>query len=314
MNRTAVGLCVWLAISAWAAVGHAKKGGAGGGGGKAAPAAETAAPEGDDKAPAADDKAAAPPAAAAEKEEPIGDADSDEKPAEGEAAEAKPAPVTTASWKDIVVVPRKAFLKGGRLELAPFTGTSINDNLVRHYVFGVDLNYFLTDVFSVGLQGEYFVKALTEREDLIGLQYNRIPTLNHYLFGASLNFGYVPVYGKFAFLNKSIVHWEIYASAGVGWTRSEIIPRDPGNLAWTNDLLTPNAGLGSRFFLFDWLTVNFAVRDYFFADKFEANDRSRTQTVAEAKAAASTQFVQNVMFYAGVGMYLPTKFQYKSPR
>jgi outer membrane beta-barrel protein len=314
MNRTAVCLCVGLAISAWAAVGHAKKGGAGGGGGKAAPAAETAAAEGDDKAAAADDKSAAP-AAAAPADEPVGDDSADEKPAPGEnEPEAKPAPLTTESWKDIVVVPRKAFLKGGRLELAPFTGTSINDNLIRHYAFGVDLNYFLTDVFSVGVEGQYFVKALTEREELIGLQYNRTTTLNRYLFAAALNFGYVPVYGKFAFLNKSIVHWEIYASAGIGWTRSEIIPRDPGNLSWTNDLLTPNAGLGSRFFLFDWLTVNFAVRDYFFADKFESLSRSRTDTIAFAKAHADSQFVQNVMFYAGVGMYLPTKFTYKSPR
>ena len=79
------------------------------------------------------------------------------------------------SWADIVVLPRKAFLKGLRFELAPYTGTSLNDIMIRHYVFGVDLNFFLSDVLWVGLQGNYYIKALTERESLVGLQYNRIP-------------------------------------------------------------------------------------------------------------------------------------------
>jgi outer membrane beta-barrel protein len=229
---------------------------------------------------------------------------------------AKTKAATTLSWQDIVVVPRKAFLKGGRLELSPFTGVSVNDILVRHYAFGVDLNYFLTDVLWVGLQGQYFVKALTEREDLIGLQYNRIPTLNHYKYGGALNFGYVPVYGKFALFNRSIMHWEIYASAGIGITVSETIPRNPGTSPFTNQLLTPNVGIGSRFFLFNWLTVNFALRDYIMADKFEPLDDTvmNYPTPADAKAAAESALVNNVMLYAGVGIYLPTKFQYKTPR
>ena len=217
--------------------------------------------------------------------------------------------------QDIVVVPRKAFLKGGRLELAPFTGISINDNLIRHYAFGADINYFLSDVLWIGAQGEYFIKSFTEREDLIGLQYNRIPTLNRYLYGAAFNLGYVPVYGKFALVNKSIVAWEIYASGGVGWTRSQVIPRNPGDLGWNNDLLTANVALGTRFFLFDWMTVNFAFRDYIMADKFEPTNRNPDDSRwTWSRASAESKIVQNVMFYAGVGMYLPAKFQYKSPR
>lgn len=315
MKRTAVSLFVWCAISGWAAAGHAKRGG---GGAKAAPAAEAPA------ADSTDDKAAAPAAA----EKPAADAPAaDDTPTttesleddtkatkvdEGEAA--KPAKLSTASWQDIVVVPRKPFLKGGRLELAPFSGISVNDNLVRHYAFGADINFFLSDVFWIGVQGEYFIKSFTDREDLIGLQYNRIPTLNRYLYGAAFNLGYVPVYGKFALVNRTIVPWEIFASGGFGWTRSQVIPRNPGDLGWNNDLLTANVALGTRFFLFDWLTVNFTFRDYIMPDKFEPTDRMPGETVAALKARADSKLVQNVMFYAGIGMYLPAKFQYKSPR
>src|ERR1700704_604231 len=143
MKRAAVSLFVWCAISGWAAAGHAKRGGA-----KAAPpppAAEPAAAA-EKAAPAAAEKAGGDaPAAADEKEAAVNEAlEPDEgktgKVEEGE-GQAKQGQLTTAPWQDIVVAPRKPFLKGGRLEMAPFTGLSINDNLIRHYAFGADINF-----------------------------------------------------------------------------------------------------------------------------------------------------------------------------
>jgi outer membrane beta-barrel protein len=191
---------------------------------------------------------------------------------------------------------------------------SVNDLLIRHYTFGGEFNYFLSDAFWIGLQGQYFIKALTERQDLLGLQYNRIATLNRYLYAGALNFGYVPAYGKFTLFNRSILHWELYVSVGVGVTRTEIIPRNPSDQAFTTDALTVSPGLGSRFFLFDWLTVNIAIRDYIFPDKFESLTRPPGQVASQAKENATSAIVNNLMVYAGVGIYLPMGFQYKSPR
>lgn len=242
----------------------------------------------------------------------------------GEAAAVAPKASSTLTQQDVLVVPRKRFLKGGRFELAPFTGVSVNDILIQHYVFGLDLNYFLTDALSVGLQGNYYIKHLTDRESDIGLQYDRIPTLNRYLWSAALNFGYVPAYGKFALFNRSIVHWEIVASAGFGITQTEIIPRDVSLAAFQNLALTPNAGIGGRFFLFDWLTLNYMVRDYVILDKFEPLNRAKGNSAAgisamyvsaaDAKAHADSKLVNNVMFYLGLGFFLPTSFEYKTPR
>jgi outer membrane beta-barrel protein len=126
----------------------------------------------------------------------------------------------------------------------------------------------------------------------------------------------VPVYGKFALFNKQIMHWEIFVNGGLGVIVSEIIPRNPGDTSWKNTLFAPDAGLGARFFLFNWLTVNFMLRDYIFADKFEPADRAAHPewTTADAQNNASTALVNNIMFYAGVGLYLPAKFTYKTPR
>jgi outer membrane beta-barrel protein len=222
--------------------------------------------------------------------------------------------VQKKAWDDIVVVPRKAFLKGGRLELAPFTGVTLNDNLIRHYAFGADLNFFLTDVFSIGLEGQYFLKERSDREGLVGLQYNRVPTLNRYLYSGVLNFGYVPGYGKFTLFNKYIWHWDIFINGGVGVIWTEIIPRIAGLQTFQNMNITPDFGVGTRFFLNDWLTVSFSFKDYVFNDKFEPLDRKRGEDIEAVKERATSQFVNNVMFCASVGFYLPPSFSYRTPR
>ena len=132
-------------------------------------------------------------------------------------------------------------------------------------MFGVDINYFLTDAFWVGLQGQYFIKQLTDQDELVGLQYNRIPTLNRYLYGGALNFGYVPVVREVRSVQprRSCTGRSGRRLASAS-TFTEIIPRNPANAiaAFKNNALTPNVAIGGRFFLFDWLTVNFAFRDY----------------------------------------------------
>jgi outer membrane beta-barrel protein len=255
-------------------------------------------------APAADEPAGAPAAPAEPAATEPGTA------AAGEAA----AGTRRASYDDIVVVPRKAFLKSGRLEVAPFTGITLNDVLIHHYSFGGDLNFYLTDVFSIGLEGQYFVKEQSGRESLVGLQYNRVPSLNRYKYAAAFNFGYVPGYGKFTLFNKYIWHWDIFVAAGVGAIWTEIIPRIAGEQTFQSINITPDFGVGTRFFLNDWLTVSFSLRDYAFNDKYEPTDRMRGEPIENVKARAVSQFVNNIMFFASVGFYLPTSFQYRTPR
>lgn len=295
MKRLLTSLCTWLAVCASSGVAIAQE--------TPEPAPATPEPE---PAPAGEDEEQ--PGKKGESLQ-VEDAKPDKVEGEAEGPKRVKGPL---SWQDIVVVPRKAFLKNKRTELMPFTGVSINDLLIRHYAFGADFNFFLTDVLSVGVQGQYFIKTLTARENVIGLQFNRIPTLNRYMFAAALNFGYVPIYGKFALFNKHIFHWEIFASGGIGITRTEIIPRYPSDQTFTTDAITPNFALGGRFFMKDWLTINFAFRDYVFQDKFEPTSRMRGQDIADVKAAADTHTVNNVMLYLGIGIFLPTSFQYRT--
>jgi outer membrane beta-barrel protein len=221
------------------------------------------------------------------------------------------------SWEDIVVVPRKAFLKKSRVEIAPFAGITLNDPLIRHYSFGGDLNYYITDVLSIGLEGQYFIKELSERESLVGLQYYLVPTLNKLKYHYALAFGYVPGYGKFGLFNKWIVHWDLTVALGIGRIRTEIIPRAFGDKSFTNDNWVGHGGIGVRLFVLDWLTLSVTFRDYVYQDAFEFQGRTSDMSSADVKTNSQehqSQLVQNIMMFFSIGLYVPPSFTYRTPR
>jgi outer membrane beta-barrel protein len=255
----------------------------------------------------------------APEDKPAGDLAADMAAADAQAGVVKAGDVkrTPLSWKDILVVVRKPFLKARRAELYPFVGTTMNDNMVRHYTIGGELSYYLTDVLAVGVEGQYYVDSFREPFDLVARQARRLPTVNQYNWSAALNFHYVPVYGKFAIFDRRLVTWEVAFTAGIGAGQSEVIPRDTKLPGFSNLLIMPNLGANMRFFLAKWLTVNVGIRDYIFYDKFEPTDRvvgGMNATAAEAKDNADGALINNVMFQVGVSFWLPTSFEYTTFR
>lgn len=239
--------------------------------------------------------------------------------ADANTAVVKAGPVTRTplSWKDILVVVRKPFLKSRRTELFPYVGTTMNDNMVRHYSLGGELAYYLTDVLAIGVEGNYYIDGFREPFDLVARQARRLPTVNKLNWSAALNFHYVPVYGKFAILDRKLVTWEVAFTAGIGAGQSEVIPRDTKLPGFTNTLIMPNIGANMRFFLAKWLTLNVGVRDYIFYDKFEPTNRvvgGMNSTAEEAKSNADGALINNVMFQVGLSFWLPTSFEYTTFR
>lgn len=229
---------------------------------------------------------------------------------------AGPVTRTPISWKDILVVIRKPFLKLHRIELSPFVATTMNDNMIRHNTLGLQANYYLSDVFAVGVEGQYFTHQFREPFDLVGRQARRLPTVNEYNWSAAFNFHYVPVYGKFAVLDKHLLTWEVFFTAGAGVGQSSVIERDRTYPGFDNFLLQANVGLSMRFFLSKFLTVTMGFRDYIFLDQFEPANRSAMMnaTADQAKDNADSAFINNVMFQLGVSIWLPMSFEYTTFR
>ena len=134
MRRIAFGLCAWLLVAAPASVAVAQEDDEK----KAAPEEEKKAPEEEKKAPA---PAPSPTAAPA--------------PAPGAAPAAAAAASPGSGWSDIIVVPRKKVIKARRVELSPMYGVTINDPMIRHHQMGGQINYYLTDVLWLGVEGAY---------------------------------------------------------------------------------------------------------------------------------------------------------------
>lgn len=217
-------------------------------------------------------------------------------------------------YKDIVAMPRRPFLKRGRVELTPFVGSTINDTLIQHTALGIDATYFLTEVFGIGAQAVYYIDNVQDDEFLIRYHFERVPTLNRYVYSASGNFSYVPIYGKFSIVNKIITHYDVWVSGGVGITGSEVIPRDFSHEPFSSISLTFPIGIGARFFLTRWLAFQVSLRDYMMLDTFEAPGRNIVDA-EEAKAEQSeTRFINNVVASAGVSFYLPFGFEYSTYR
>jgi len=225
-------------------------------------------------------------------------------------------------WKDIKVVSRKLILKQRRVELnvSPF-GMTINDNLIRHWFIGGDINYFLSDAMSVGVSGQYYLPEITQRAYLMGLQQRVLPTLNKYHFTTTANFNYNWMYGKFALHNWFIQQFGGYVGAGVGMTMTSVIPRRAGDSSWNNynfTIMFPSIGI--RMFVFKWLTVNLGMKLYIMRDVFEASNRQADDAQGlppgyDPKSdAAAPRWIPNLVFNLGVSFFLPPSFEYTTFR
>lgn len=247
-----------------------------------------------------------------------GDLEADQAALGSDTPTLKGGPVTRTpiSWKDILVVIRKPFLKVRRIELLPFVATTMNDNMLRHYTAGAQLNYYITDVLAFGIEGQAYTSQAREPFDLIGRQARRLPTVNEYNWSFALNAHYVPVYGKFAILDKHLVTWEAFLTGGIGVAQSSVIERDVNYPGFSNFLIQPNIGASMRFFLTRALTVTLGFRDYIFVDQFEPTDRSPTMntTADQAKSNADSAFINNVMFQIGLSVWFPLSFDYTTFR
>lgn len=305
MRRAAVGLCLGLLCAATGGTAWAQD----------KPASPPATEPGDKPAAPPGDDAAQPPGEAAT---PPG-----EQKAPPAAPAVKPRPPT--DYRDIFAVQRRPVLKRKRVEILPTYNLSINNPLIRHHGFGGVINIYLSEALFVGVEGTYYTSQVLNRYYLIGANQGLLPAVNRYTWSAFGQFGYIPLSGKFAFFNRPIGHWELWVSGGVGVFRTEIIPRnvnpaDPASQAFGSYRLAgllPSIGL--RVWLSRWLGLDAYFKNYLFTDRLEPDGRTRNdgqpgEPAEQAQARAVSQLTYDVTFGVGFSIFLPPRFEYKTPR
>src|SRR5262245_23874500 len=221
-------------------------------------------------------------------------------------------------------------LRARRFEISPYWGFTFNDQFVSHPGPGLALNYYITNVLAIGVNGNYYrwfnidsdFNAQVRRATRVAVP------LTEYDWNANLNFTYAYAYGKFAGFGDFIFHYDSYIVGGVGAFSSRPIPVvDPDNRNFEyKPKISFNAGLGLRVFFNRWFAVTTELRDYIFPDKLEAltidpmnpgdentwyDDGSNGGTSYDKAKARLTNAVQ---IQVGVSIFLPFSFEYRLPK
>lgn len=230
-------------------------------------------------------------------------------------------PKPTEVSEEIYAVQQVYALRKNRVELMPSFGFSLNDPYVSHATAGVGLNYWITNVLAIGANMNWY-QGLDSESDL-NFHVRRSTRLairpTEYQFGASLNFTYVPFYGKFAMFNRYIFQWDAYLVGGVGVMNTRPIPVvDPEyrKFDFEYKVSIGNPGIGFRIFLSKWLTVFAELRAYPYLEKLE-NLRVALGTDRRDKKLwldDSSTLVTNVVASVGMTVYFPFGFDYKLPK
>lgn len=227
-------------------------------------------------------------------------------------------------------VQQKYALRVRRFELNPYYITTLNDQFVGHPGFGLAGNYYFSDVMAVGLNFNFHsfdwiskgaanfnrdseFNAQTRRAARIGVP------LTEYDWSASLNFTYVPMYGKFSGFNYFIFHYDAYVVGGIGAVSNRpIAVIDPDNRTFQSKVhLAPNVGLGLRIFFNRWFAAILEVRDYIFLDSLE-NTTIPTDPAAQKDEknwyASGSTLTNHVQAQLGLSIFLPFSFEYRLPK
>lgn len=217
-------------------------------------------------------------------------------------------------------------LRYRRVEVNPYFGITMNDQFVLHPGPGLGINFYITNVLAVGVNGNFY--AGLNANSAFNLQTSRAARIGEpiteYQWNANANFTYVPAYGKFAGFSDFIFHWDVFVLGGVGAISTRpIAVVDPDNRSFSfKPKVAFHLGGGLRIFFNRWLAVVLEISDYIFVDELEnptiatgvdASNKPKAQdpTTWIAKESSITN---NVQAQVGLSVFLPFTWEYKLPK
>jgi outer membrane beta-barrel protein len=220
---------------------------------------------------------------------------------------------------EIYAVQQIYALRYHRFEIQPYWSFSLNDQFVSHPGPGLALNYYITNVLAIGLNGNFY-GGLNGDSDF-NFQNRRatrvaVP-LNEYQWGANVNFTYVPMYGKFAAaFGDFIFHYDAYVVGGVGAISTRpIAVIDPDNRNFSyKPKVDFNLGLGIRIFLNRWLAATLEIRDYIYNEQLENLAVDRVKPQDSSTWFGENRLTNNVQAQLGVSIFLPFSWEYRLPK
>jgi outer membrane beta-barrel protein len=184
------------------------------------------------------------------------------------AARAEEPPATTPEaieryWREkreVGVVQKRLFEKAGRVEAAVFAGWIPNDAFTYYVPVGARGTYFFTESWGVEVLFDYNLHLDTRLKELLHEQDAsvRAQIRDRQQLRLAASAVWVPFYGKIAFNNRKLGHFDAFLLAGAGTVRtgaSEI---------GLSPSFRPeaNLGVGFRLHVTPMMAVKLEVRDF----------------------------------------------------
>jgi outer membrane beta-barrel protein len=219
---------------------------------------------------------------------------------------------------DVYAVQQIYALRRHRLELLPYWSFSFNDQFVTHQGPGLGINYYLTNVLAIGINATFYQPFNYDSNfNYENRRATRLAVpLNEYQAGGTVNFTYVPMYGKFSGFSKFIFHYDGFVVGGVGALRTRpIAVIDPDNRNFDYDWrLAMSVGLGLRIFLNRWFAVTAELRDYIYVERLE-----NTSVVVGRETDPNTWYdrkplTNDIQAQVGISVFLPFSWEYRLPK
>jgi outer membrane beta-barrel protein len=213
------------------------------------------------------------------------------------AADVQPLDEADLTQDDLVKsVQRKVFLKAHRFELAPFFFASVNDPYYSKWGISLRGTYFLADTIGIGLHASWYQLVSTDNVNLAKANFQSRIYYSVPQWSALGDFEWSPIYGKATIFN-SIFHFDLYLLAGLGlvWTETSATPVNSlqPDGAKRGPSFAGEFGVGMRFIVLDWLSVNLALIDTSYVD---------------TPAGTTLGGIQNLFtINAGVSFFIPFK-------
>jgi outer membrane beta-barrel protein len=207
----------------------------------------------------------------------------------------------------VKAVQHKGFLKRHRFELTPVFAATVNDAFYQKVGGGLRVAYNLQDNFAIAARGVVF------DFDKLGLTLHPIRTdniragkvafqsqlLNSQIYKLAMVDGiWSPVYGKAAWMDRSIVHFDLFLTAGFGAVWSATSYDSPGKTG-LGPHIAADFGAGIRFYPQEWLAFEAGMMLTVYPDQPMETVPGTVQKVLTANV--------------GVSFFLPTRFEYFYP-
>lgn len=192
-------------------------------------------------------------------------------------------------YKDIVTLQRKYLPKTERFELYGSFTYGLNNAFYNNIGAHISAGYYFTE--KLGIEASYEFLLDSEREITKGLEKIDIDTRSLVIpesyYGVALK--WAPIYGKLAWLNEQILHFDFYIAPSIGMTQTAIGGSE----------LTYGFSMGQNFAISQSLAVRWDLRvGLYTAEVEELTANSNTPV-------RSSSPTEDVLFSVGLSYFLP---------